>query len=757
MRISLGVLCIVAALCCAGTAAALTLAKDGASEYTIVVADGALAPERTAAGELQEHLAAATGVTLPIVDEKDAPAGAKLIVVGPSARLKAAFPNLEMDALGHDGIVVKTAGDTLYLAGGRPRGTLYAVYTFLEDVVGCRWWTSAEQFIPSRPVLEIPVLDTVYAPALRYREAFYRDALNGVYAARSKCNGHHDGVPEEFGGHYSILGWCHTFYQLMPPEKYFAEHPEWYSEINGQRVSDGAQLCLTNDAMRAELTKNALEWIRSDPSAGMISITQNDCGGNCQCAKCAAIESEEGAPSGLLVRFVNSVAEDIGKQYPDVLVETLAYQYTRKAPVKARPRENVVIRLCTIECSFSEPLATAPRNADFRRDMEAWSAIAGKLYVWDYVTNFRQYLLPHANIQSLAPNIRFFVANNCIGLFEQGDTGSSCGEFVELRAWVLAHLMWDPSRDPNALIDEFLAGYYGPAAWPLRRYIDCMSDAASRADVHFGCFQDTTASWLGIEDLNAAEAFFDAAEAAVKGDSVLEARVRRARLPLTYAWLNRYHALKRSARLLKQPFSGPADPAAATEAFIGACESFDVGSFQEGAPFEGLASVLRSRFSAVAPSVPDVCKDLPEDRWLDIQETEFRLTGIGDWVELVDDPAASDGKAARMPATHSQWAVQFPISSDVATLAPRHCYLYVRCDANAAAGGAMQCGIYDAAAPGHVAQVTVPIETARDGYQLVDLGVHALTASMYVWVAPVNNPNEVDAVYVDRIVLVGEE
>lgn len=740
-----------------GSAFALTLAKDGASDYVIVIADGAIAPERTAATELQEHLAAVTGVTLPIIEEADAAPESKQILVGPSPRLNAVFPDLDIDALGHDGIVMKTADDTLYLAGGRPRGTLYAVYTLLEDVVGCRWWTSAESFTPAKPTLEIPVLDTVYTPALRYREAFYRDALNGMFAARNKCNGHHDGVPEEYGGHYSILGWCHTFYQLLPPEKYFDAHPEWYSELNGQRVYEGAQLCLTNDEMRAELTKNALEWIRNDPSAGMISITQNDHAGNCQCANCAAIEQEEGAPSGLLVRFVNQVAEDIAKEYPDVLVETLAYQYTRKAPLNARPRENVVIRLCTIECSFSEPLATAPRNADFRRDLEAWSAIAGRLYVWDYVTNFRQYLLPHPNYQVLAPNIRFFVEYNCIGLFEQGDTGSSCGDFVELRAWVLAHLMWDPSRDPNVLIDEFLAGYYGPAAWPLRRYIDRMSDAVSRADVHFGCFQDSTASWLRVEDLNAAEVDFDAADAAVKGDTVLEARVRRARLPLTYAWLNRYQALKRSALLLNHPFDGPADPVSATEAFIQTCEAFNVGSFQEGAPFEGLAAALRSRFNAVKAPVSDVCKGLSENQWLDIQDNEFRLTGAGDWVTIEDDALASDGKAARMPATHTQWAVQYPVSVDVATLAPQHGYIALRCDAKAETGGAMQVGIYDTAASAHVAQQTIPIEAAHNGYHLLDLGVHTLTPGMYIWIAPLSNPDEVDAVYIDRIILVREE
>ncbi|GMV94654.1 MAG: hypothetical protein AMXMBFR82_44320 [Candidatus Hydrogenedentota bacterium] len=756
MRLFGGIVVAALFLANTGSAFAMTLAQDGATDYSIVITEGAIEPERTAAKELQEHLALVTGVKLPVLEETAVAPDAKQIVVGPSPRLIAAFPELNLDALGHDGIVLKTDGDTLYLAGGRPRGTLYAVYTFLEDVVGCRWWTSAENFIPTRPNLEIPVLDTVYTPKLRYREAFYRDALNGIFAARSKCNGHHDGVPEEYGGHYQILGWCHTFYQLLPPETYFDAHPEWYSELNGQRVHDGAQLCLTNDEMRAELTKNALEWIRSDPSAGMISISQNDCHGNCQCANCAAIETEEGSPSGLLVRFANAVAEDIAKEFPDVLVETLAYQYTRKAPLHAKPRENVVIRLCTIECSFAEPLATAPRNADFRRDMEAWSAIAGKLYVWDYVTNFRQYLLPHPNYQALAPNIRFFVENNCIGLFEQGDTGSSCGDFVELRAWVLAHLMWDPSRDPEALINEFLAGYYGPAAWPLRCYMDRMRDAVTRADVHFGCFQDTTAAWLRIDDLNAAEVLFDEAEAAVKGDSVLEARVRRARLPLTYAWLNRYEALKRSARLQNHPFLGPDDPAAATQAFIETCEAFNCGSYAEGRPFDQLAAVLRTRFSGVEATVPEVCKDLPADRWLDVQDNEFRLYGVGESSSFVDDTAASDGKAARMTTNHTQWAVQFPISNDMTARVPQHVYIAVRCDAKADTGSAMQLGIYDSEARVAVNQQTVPIESTKDAYQLIDLGVHTLAPGMYVWVAPVNNPGEVDAVYVDRIVFVLE-
>ena len=90
--------------------------------------------------------------------------------------------------------------------------------------------------------------------------------------------------------------------------------------------------------------KVALEKIRQNPAAGMISISQNDWRGNCQCAKCKAIEEEEGSPSGLLLRFVNAVAADIAKEYPDFLMETLAYQYTRKAPKITRPANKATMK-----------------------------------------------------------------------------------------------------------------------------------------------------------------------------------------------------------------------------------------------------------------------------------------------------------------------------------------------------------------------------------------------------------------------------
>ena len=67
---------------------------------------------------------------------------------------------------------------------------------------------------------------------------------------------------------------------------------------------------------------------------------------------------------GTLLRFVNAVADAVAERYPDVLVDTLAYQYTRNVPKLTRPRRNVIIRLCSIECCFRHPLTdeTCPEN-----------------------------------------------------------------------------------------------------------------------------------------------------------------------------------------------------------------------------------------------------------------------------------------------------------------------------------------------------------------------------------------------------------
>ncbi len=748
--------CLSIRLAVAAADERFAIAENGQPRCVITVAAEPSPAQRTAASELQTILKEITGAELPIRACSEVARDARQIVVGPSARLAELLPDVKLDEVGADGIVIRTVGDALVLAGPRPRGTLYAVYTFLEDQVGCRWWTPTESTIPRQPTLSVPPLAITYAPKLKSREAYYRDAFEGKFSARQKLNGSSARVDEALGGKIRFNAFVHTFFPFLPPAKYFKEHPEWYSLIGGKRIHEHAQLCLTNDEMRAEMTRVVLQRLAEDPGAKLISISQNDWRNPCQCEKCQAVVAEEGSEAGPLLRFVNAVAAEVETPFPDVWVETLAYQYTRQAPRKVRPRANVVVRLCSIECSFVQPLDEGPQNEPFRSDIEAWSKVAPRLFVWDYVTNFSNYLVPHPNLRVLAPNVRFFVNHNVVGLFEQGDSQSSVGDFVRLRAWLLAHLMWNPELDGNALIDEFLQGYYGPAAPHLREYLKVINDAGERSGKYIRCFMPDTSAWLTLDDLNRATELFASAEAAVAGNATLAARVRRERLPLDHVWLSRYRALKRSAQLQSKPFRGPDDPKSACEEFVRVCRANGVGNWRERHPFAERAEMLLRKYGPPA-TPPKQAEGISQSDWLDCQDGEFRLARPGEWAELIDDTAASDGHAARMPGDHYEWAVSLPLSGDLAPGNPWHVYVAARCDATAKEGRAMTVGIYDSAEKKSVTGQTITVDQAAGPeYRVFDLGAHELSGSMYFWLAPPKRPGEVQHVYVDRVFLIRE-
>ncbi|MGC9319305.1 MAG: DUF4838 domain-containing protein, partial [Armatimonadota bacterium] len=454
MRILAVALTVVVAGC--GAEAEMTLATGGETSYAVVVDPEATVAEKHAADELSSFLGQVTGAQFEVVESAQ-PLDRPCLIVGPGRAAREIAPDLGYDDLSPDGIVIETVGDNLVLAGDRPRGTLYAVYTFLEDVVGCRWWSSKASTIPQRPDLTLPDQHVRYVPPLEYREVFWWDAFDADWAVRNKSNGHRAQLDEQRGGKVTYAGFfVHTFRQLVP-DSHFAEHPEWFSERDGRRIGgEGArtQLCLTNEEVLNLTIERVRQRLRDDPDAMIVSVSQNDWDNHCLCAQCRALEEAEGSPAGPLLRFVNSVAEEIGPDHPDVAIDTLAYHYTRKPPSETVPLPNVIVRLCSIECSFLHPLASET-NASFGDDIRGWDQICDRLYVWDYTTNFGHYIQPHPNLRVLAPNVRFFVEHGVRGIFEQGAYQSPGAEFAELKAWMLAKLLWDPSRQTDELIEEF--------------------------------------------------------------------------------------------------------------------------------------------------------------------------------------------------------------------------------------------------------------------------------------------------------------
>jgi hypothetical protein len=325
--------------------------------------------------------------------------------------------------------------------------------------------------------------------------------------------------------------WVHTFNALVPPEIYYKEHPEYFAMVDGKRLP--TQLCLSNpDALRITI-QNLRKKIAQNPEATYWSVSQNDNKNYCTCDHCKKIDDREGSPSGSIINFVNQVAD----QFPEKVISTLAYEYGRKAPRTLRPRENVNIMLCSIEIHRDKPIADDSTSADFARDVVEWGKIAKDIIVWDYVIQFNHLISPFPNLHVLQPNIQFFAEHGVSAMFEQGNKEVG-GEFAELRGYLLAKLLWDPYLNVDTLMGDFLQGYYGAAALPIRMYIDEMRKALLEAGQPlriFGTPWDAETSYLTPELITKYELLFDQAEANVSAEPEVLERVKIARLPLDYA------------------------------------------------------------------------------------------------------------------------------------------------------------------------------------------------------------------------------
>jgi len=440
---------------------------------TIVVGHEPTLAERTAASELASYLQKATGTAFATVQEGDAPKAGAAIYIGHTALAKR--QGIDPAALGSEQWVMRSVGDALILTGGRPRGTLYAVYRFLEDVVGVHWWNPFEETVPRKPMFAVPALDRKGEPRFRYRDIYMLyGGDRGRFAARNRLNRDGDaGIAPEYGGEmgYGPPYHVHTFYSYIPPEPCFKDHPEWFSLIGGKRSSDHAQLCLTNPGLREVFAAKLAAYIeqaraaakeKGQPAPTVFDISQNDWGGMCQCEPCQAIAKAEGSEAGPLLDFLNHIADAIRPKYPDVFIDTLAYQMTQQAPKSIRPRDNLIIRLCDTTSNFTRPI-THPENQAFRDHLLSWAKIAKNLRVWDYAVTYAPYYgLPLPTVHTYAADYRFYAEHNVEGVFTEHEY-PILADLRDLKVWMMMKLLEDPHRDCEALLREFADGFYGPA------------------------------------------------------------------------------------------------------------------------------------------------------------------------------------------------------------------------------------------------------------------------------------------------------
>ena len=528
--------------------------------------------------DLKKYLDEVTGAKFGIVGRGTDSPEKDRILVGDSTAVRALAPDIGWDTLGTDEIVIKTVGRNLILAGGQPRGTLYAIYTFLQNVVGCRWWAPGEVTMPRKPDLSVSQTHITYEPPFKMR--VHSSRIGSTHEARSWLRLSYD-LNFDFG--------THSIPHLLP-KTLFLEHPDWfmyckedggederysylhtlksfqktidteterddlhlikqYIEIARRTRRIPQQPCLHSEGARAKITENVLAELEQKYSRWkypekIFWLTQNDGRYMCQCDKCEAVREAEGSDSANWLLMVNEIAQRMEERYPDVLFGMFAYLHTEPPPRTVRPRKNVLVYAALLTSNKRDPVWRYPKHTEY---LKKWGEIADQFYVWDYDANFRNFYQPHPNYLVHPESMPFFRKIGVTGVMVQGGHGTAA-DLGPMRAWVNAQMMWNPDQDPKQLMKVFTNGYYGAAGPYVSRYINLLLTAVHRQpDYWLGCYRTDTTGWLTLEDINTAVTLMEQAAEAVRADKMLAKRVWMARRAIDFAWLDRFKELQQDA------------------------------------------------------------------------------------------------------------------------------------------------------------------------------------------------------------------
>lgn len=512
----------------------IVLFENSKTDYVIIIPDSAGEKIRDAAMDMKKILEEMSGAEFPLfTDEKEV--HTHEIVIGETNRGIKAVPS-------ENGFSIISDGNSIYIYALDEIRTVYGIYGFLEEYLGCMWLAHDANYIPKLNAARLSPPNKIFEPKMQWRSVYTHEALYFPWHEKLRLNGigdNKDGERIEFIGWGN---WCHTYWDFVPPGEFYADHPEYYAKkgdkVGKIRPGHEALLCLSNPEVYEIVRDRLAKKIEENPQCKYWDFSVMDSWAvqeGCTCPKCREANKREGSGMGTLLPFINKLA----REFPDKIISTLAYHNTIRPPKTLKAEKNVAIKLCAMPGSQASSYyeGGTKGSADFKSFLEGWKEICDHIIIWDYVVNFKHLILPFPNFTVQRENQRFYEDNNVQGIFHQGSREEN-DEMADLRTYLLSRLLWDGSEmNTEKFINRYLAAYYGKAAPLIATYMNRCSRELIKAQKELGIYDfpiQHAHDYLSPENIREYLNIFARAEYRAENEEYLD-RVKKTKIPVLYA------------------------------------------------------------------------------------------------------------------------------------------------------------------------------------------------------------------------------
>ena len=648
----------------AGNGGNLMLVNNGTSQYRVHLGTDADVRELAAGRDLAEYIGKISGADLSAISHDGRTLTGPLLIVGrENALARKLGADIAWKELGNDGFVVRAFGPHLLIAGNTPGGTMYGVNWFLDHKLGIRWLAPDYTHIPTARTLNVPAtINEVQKPRFTFRQILSTEGQIKSFQARNLLNGNSHGAygilakPEmdHWENSWQRPGLTASFYDLMPPKTFQAQHPDWFA---------GGQVAMMNPQVRKTLADAIVAKLKGvgNYQDYWFGFMDNDWGWDMDPASAAFAKEHGNVPSAPRLDMALDVAKQVRAQLPGARIAFNAYHWSFTPPTNMAVPDDVLVYPMTIHVDYSTALNKG-RNIQLGKDIEGWNAIAKNVLLWDHVTNFNGYIQPTPNIYPICESIRWLATlPNVRGYFAEGSWNTKGAEFSSLRVWIMARMLWDPGTDFNAAIADYCNAYYGPAAGPImKEYIDLMHAASTDSRAEIWEKTNVDSAMLTLDFVTQADALMAKAQAAAASEPeatrvAYERHVRQTRLCVDYVILLRRKEFAHDATLAGKSFDP--DTAARLARFNEAVAAEGIKQYRQGGTMQELAEIMAiERKDSAAPAL---VKDLPKENWREIQDLGFNRYYKN--TVIVPDNSASDGATARLEGGKPPWVVQLKL------------------------------------------------------------------------------------------------